>query len=150
MNISSTSQITLPSWTINIPGWKELEIEQFHASPTYMGVLEGNTQIINRAIIGELSERAAAVFCGRRKAGLIPVHFQQPNEPEMQNPFPAFLCMALAMAAPVQNDDMDDDTLYSRVACCWFTNDLNRNIESLILEGIRPFSWDDYAQNWGV
>lgn len=146
----SSHRIRPPRWQVHIPRWKELGIEQFHVAPSYLGVLEGSTESVNKEIVEELPARAGAIFCGKRAAGMIPIHYAKPTEAEMRKPFPDFLCMALAISEPVKDETFDDETLYSRVVCCWFTGDLNRSIEALLLDGIQPFAWDDYAQNWGV
>lgn len=149
MNLK-TQRIKIPNWTVKVTGWRELHIEQFYVKPTYLGVMEGSTRGINRAILQHLPKRASAVFCGGPDADAIPVHFTPLSEEQMDCPLPDFLCMALVTSEPVRDETYDEDTTHSRVVCCWFTSDLDRSIEAILLGGIHPFPWDACAQNWGV
>ena len=134
---------------LKVPHWRDLGIETFHVVPTYHRVLEGSTVGINRHIIRHLPERVMGIFFRGRAAGATPIHFRQPSAAEMKRPFPDFLCMALATSGPVMDKTYDEDTMWSQVVCCWFTNDIDCGLQPLLRAGIRRFRWDDYAENCG-
>jgi hypothetical protein len=136
----------MKQWSVQIPDWKKLWIQQFYFKPTYLGVLEGTIRYINQETISCLPEKANAIFRVSRTA----VYFQMPTAEHLERPLPDFLCMALVTSKPVEDETYDEYTLYSRVVCCWFTNDLNRTVGDLIRDGIHPFPWEKYAENWGV
>ena len=138
--------IRMPKWKVSFDGWMDLEIEQFHIEPTYLDVLMGSTDTINRMIIKTLPERVSRILC----AADIPVSFVKPTRAKMKLPFPDYLCIALAISEPVKNQTYSEEDDLSRVACCWFASNLNHSIEALILDGIRPFDWDKIAQNSGI
>ena len=138
------------SWQIEIPGHGQLTIQGFHLEPTYGGFSEGNVFGANRAICSKLRELAVTTFYGKRDPNEIGVHFVTPTIEELKQPLPGFLCMALVRSEPIKDATYDEDTLWSEVVCCWFTDDVSQNINSMILAGIRAFPWEKFAKNGGV
>ena len=138
------------SWQIEIPGLGQMTMLGFHLKPTYRGFVEGNVFGANRAICSELPERAGGVFYGKRDLSEIGVHFTIPAIEELKQRLPGYICMALVRSDPIKDKTYDEDTLWSEVICCWFTDSISQDITSMILAGIRPFPWEKFAKNGGV
>lgn len=138
------------SWQIEIPGHGQLTVQGFYLEPTYRGFSEGNVFGANRAICSKLRERAGTTFYGKRDPNEIGVYFEVPSIEELKQRLPGFLCMALVRSAPIKDTTYDEDTLWSEVVCCWFTNSISQDINSMIISGIRPFAWEKFAKNDGI
>jgi len=156
-------KIQIPKWTVSIPKWRNLGIEEFHIETTYGSFLEGTTQGINlllmRGLVGRVESKyfafekqmnlAEAERRGKKPPKKIrfPLHLPKPTAEEMLHPFPAFFCMAAVTGHPVENAKTSPDAISSRVYCCWFTDDINLPVTELVRKGIRPFDWDAVAEN---
>ncbi len=165
LNRKAGQRIKMPRWTVKIPRWKTLQVQEFHVEATYAGFLEGTTEGINQLFVSHVQRRVERIFfaysdmleaaANRRSKKSAsektqtqrPIHFRQPTPSEMKRPLPSYLCMAAVTAAPVKGKDLGPDTIYSKVICCWLAAALSGNIESLIQKGIRPFDWDAIAEN---
>jgi len=156
-------RIQIPKWTVSIPKWKKLDVESFHIETTYSTFIEGTLAGINRMLIGglagrvernyfsyeKLAEYMIAEHHGKKPPKKIrfPLHLPKPTAEEMLHPFPEFFCMAAVTGHPVENAKTSPDAIYSRVYCCWFTDDINLPVTELVRKGIRPFDWDAIAEN---
>lgn len=148
MKINGSSQKR--SWELDIPGLGLLTILGFHLEPTYKHSVEHKVFGANRAIYSDLAEQAASSFFPRRNPREIGVQYPIPSRESLQQRLPKYLCMALVRSVPIKDSTYDEDTLWSEVVCCWFTDSISQDINSMILAGIRPFAWEKFAKNGGV
>ena len=134
----------------------EVVVSKFGFQRTYEGILEGNPKSINTFILKKrIPTLAAHKLFGYNKPDGIPLYIRQPDERKPEHPedwqFPRYVCFALLEGPKVEGPPNPDDdwTLGSRVAYCWFTDDVSKPISEIVAAGLEPFDWNAVAQNWG-
>lgn len=142
--------------SIKINSNRSASIHKFAYDHTYNGFLGGDPIKINNHIIEEVvPEWAAMKIFNRKNANELPIYVKQPQKTTTSDPrnwrFPKFVCFVLLQSSKVEGrpESEDDDVLGSRVAYCWFTDNINLPIDDLVAAGVEPFDWDKVAENWG-
>jgi hypothetical protein len=135
----------------------EVVLSKFAYEDTYEGILEGNPDAINAYILRKrVPTLAANKLFGCSTADGIPLYIRQPGKrtsPHARDwQFPRYVCFALLECQKLQESPGPDEEfiLGSRVAYCWFTDDVSKPISEIMAAGIEPFDWNAVAENWGI
>jgi hypothetical protein len=134
----------------------EVGLNKFAYEYAYEGILEGDPDYINRMILEKGVPKLAAhkLFSCNSPEGL-PIYVQKPAKRKSDDKsdwrFPRYICFALLHGPKVEGrPDPDDEwSEGSRVAYCWFTDDVSRPIQEIVAAGLAPFDWNAVAENWG-